>query len=125
MSQDLTIDPTNYAEFIEQVAYVNMHHIVSNSKLYKFDSGVVPMFAKNFNALPEYVNGETIHRVSPLEVNRLDLISWKYYHTPELFWVIAAVNNILNLFELKEGTMLRILPLEYIEYKLLRYSEES
>ena len=55
------------------------------------------------------------------EVNRLDLISWKYYRTPELFWVIMAVNDITDPFNVKEGAILRIIPKSYVEYYLIRY----
>lgn len=40
--------------------------------------------------------------------NRLDLISYKFYNTPFLYWVIATVNNINNPFEVPAGIILRI-----------------
>ena len=87
------------------------------------NNGYMNLFSKNFVALPEYIEDETSHIVKFNEVNRIDLISWYYYKTPELFWVILAVNNILNPFELEEGMVLRILPISYIEYNLLRYNK--
>ena len=120
---DLDLEPTTYSEEIEQSAYVSKHHMCSNSKLYDYsESGMVPLFIKNFIGLSEYVANETSHIVTFNEVNRLDLIAWKYYKNPELMWVIMAVNNILDPFSVEENTVLRILPLNYIEYNLLRYN---
>jgi hypothetical protein len=49
-----------------------------------------------------------------------DNISFKYYGTPFLWWVIPAFNNIINPFEgLTPGTNLKILKSDYI-YSLLR-----
>lgn len=36
------------------------------------------------------------HEVKPEEERRLDLISYRYYQTPLLWWVIAEANNIPN-----------------------------
>ncbi len=121
---DLDLKPTLYSEQVEQSPYVSKHHMGSNCHLYNYiGSGYLPMFLKNFVNIPDYVENEVLHIVTSNEVNRLDLIAWKYYQNPELFWVIMAVNNILNPFEIKENTVLRILPLSYIEYNLLRYSD--
>lgn len=120
---DLDLEPTVYSEEVQQSAYISKHHMCSNSRLYDYPgSGYVPLFIKNFIDLPEYVANETSHIVTFNEVNRLDLVAWKYYRNPELLWVIMAVNNILNPFAVEENTVLRILPLSYIEYNLLRYN---
>ena len=37
---------------------------------------------------------DTLFRVPQSAEGRLDLISQKYYGTPELWWVVALVNNI-------------------------------
>lgn len=40
---------------------------------------------------------------------RLDLIAYRYYRTPELWWVIAEANNLFFPFEdVAVGTVLRI-----------------
>lgn len=50
----------------------------------------------------------------------LDTISFKVYQTPNLWWVIAIVNNISNPFEeLYPGKILRILKPNYI-YNILK-----
>jgi nucleoid-associated protein YgaU len=47
--------------------------------------------------------------VTDTEVNRVDLIAWKFYGDCSLWWVICYANNIKNAFEeLKVGTVLKI-----------------
>lgn len=54
----------------------------------------------------------------------LDVISYQYYETDNLWWVIALVNNIVNPFEdFGEGIFIKILKSEYI-YKILREIEK-
>lgn len=121
---DLDLEPTTYSEETVNSEYSSKHHLSMNCKIFNYSqNGKVPLFLKNFTNLPGYIDGEISHVVGFNEVNRLDLVAWKYYKTPELFWVIMAVNNILNPFELEEATILRIIPLEYIEYNLLRYTD--
>lgn len=50
----------------------------------------------------------------------LDNISYKFYNTSQLWWVIAIVNNITNPFEeIYPGKVLRILKNSYI-YNILK-----
>lgn len=51
---------------------------------------------------------DIIHEVKPGEEGRLDLISYKYYNTPGLYWVICYANNIDDPMDVKAGTILRI-----------------
>ena len=39
---------------------------------------------------------DTLTKVSPGQEQRLDLISAQSYGTPELWWVIARVNNLID-----------------------------
>ena len=39
------------------------------------------------------------HTVGVNEANRLDILSTKFYGTPELGWVIARVNNLVDPME--------------------------
>lgn len=49
------------------------------------------------------------HTISSLDVGRLDLVSYKYYQTPELSWVLAEANEIFFPPEdMQEGDVLRI-----------------
>lgn len=40
--------------------------------------------------------------------NRLDLVSYKFYGNPLLYWVIAEASNINNPLDIPTGTLLRI-----------------
>jgi hypothetical protein len=52
---------------------------------------------------------DTYHTVRQGEDTRLDLISYKYYQTPELWWVIAVSNDILDpLGDLAVGDVIRV-----------------
>ena len=53
-------------------------------------------------------SSDKIHEVTPSEENRLDLVSYKYYNTPLLWWVIAEASDISNPLVLPVGTHLRI-----------------
>jgi len=123
MSQnfDLTPSSTETYEKLEISAYDHKHHMATNCELYLYPDFKVPMHIKSFSDIPDYVEGETKFRVTERYLNRIDLISWESYGTPELFWVILAVNNIVNPFEIEENSFLRILPKSYVEYRLLRY----
>lgn len=53
-------------------------------------------------------SSDRLHEVGAGEENRLDLISYKYYNTPLLWWVIAEASGIVNPFDVPVGTRLRI-----------------
>lgn len=54
------------------------------------------------------------------ETRRLDRIAFLYYDNYNLWWVIAAANNIIDPFdELKVGQVIRIPYLPYIFSKVL------
>ena len=46
--------------------------------------------------------------------NRMDLVSYKFYNTPYLWWAIAIMNHIKNPMRLDVGVILRIPPLNHI-----------
>jgi hypothetical protein len=49
-----------------------------------------------------------------------DNISYKQYGTPNLWWIIAMINSVVNPFEeLQEGTSIKILKEEFL-YVVLR-----
>ena len=48
------------------------------------------------------------HTLTAGEIGKLDVVSHYYYGTPELWWVIAAANGILNPLRVPAGTRLRI-----------------
>lgn len=51
---------------------------------------------------------DKFHFVEPGEINRLDLIAYKYYQLPQLWWVIATANQISNPMSVAVATQLRI-----------------
>ena len=48
------------------------------------------------------------HRVNIQEVNRLDIIAYKYLGSAKYSWVIAYFNNIEDGYTVREGQQLRI-----------------
>lgn len=51
------------------------------------------------------------HEVLREEENRLDIISNKYYKSPEFWWVIAMANNLIDPMYVKAGTIVRVPPI--------------
>ena len=41
-------------------------------------------------------------------VNRIDLISMKFYQTPKYWWVLARYNDLSNPFRVSNNTILKI-----------------
>lgn len=58
-------------------------------------------------SIPER-SDDRYHQVEPGEVNRLDLISYKYYGTPLLYWVIAEASGLDDPQIVPAGATLRI-----------------
>ena len=61
----------------------------------------------------ETVN-DTLYVVEPECENRIDMVSFKFYNTPHLWWAIAMMNHIKNPMRLEVGIVLRIPPLDNI-----------
>ena len=51
---------------------------------------------------------DTYHIVTSRDKNRLDLISFQYYKTPLLWWVIAEASEIIDPFNVPINSVLRI-----------------
>lgn len=124
---DLTVKTKEYYKKLKQTAFLSRHHFESNSQYYNItSSGKVHLFLKNFRDINEkikYMRNINYYTVPENEVNRLDLISWYFYRTPELMWVIMSINNITDPFNVPAGTVLKILPRDFIEIELLRKEE--
>ena len=54
---------------------------------------------------------EQYYRVTEEDMNRLDIISERFYGTPAYWWVIAMANNIVDPFYLPIDTTLKIVKL--------------
>lgn len=119
---DTSINGTTF-EKIELDDNVSKHHMSANSIMYQYPSGKILLSTKTFvDKIPDYVQGEQKYVLRENDIHRFDNISYKYYGTPELWWIIMAVNNIIDPFnDPYEKMVLRILPLNYVEYALLRY----
>lgn len=69
---------------------------------------------KNFLVLRDKLNlkqanGDVFVTITADIANRPDLISFKAYGTPELWWIIYELNNIRDpLFDLQVGQIIRI-----------------
>lgn len=61
----------------------------------------------NQKEIPESPD-DAYHIVSQSEVNRLDIISNKYYQSPTYWWAIALANGFIDPFIVNEGEMIRI-----------------
>lgn len=53
-------------------------------------------------------NTDSFYIVEKGYEDRLDLISFKYYNNPLLYWVIAEASGITDPFHIPVGTVLRI-----------------
>ena len=51
---------------------------------------------------------DRFHEVLKEEENRLDIISNKYYGSPDFYWVIAMANNFIDPFTVNAGDVIRI-----------------
>ena len=67
------------------------------------------LFLETYNpAKVKITDLDSYHVVEEKEVNRLDIISNKYYGTPTYWWMIALANNLIDPLVVNKGTMLRI-----------------
>lgn len=60
--------------------------------------------------IPE-TDDDVFHKVTIKDENRLDIIANNYYNEALYWWIIACANNIMDCFNVPEGTVLRIPPL--------------
>ena len=56
----------------------------------------------------EYTGPEIYHKVQSGEQFRLDIISYKFYGTPDYAWIVAIHNKIRDMFSIEVGSLLRI-----------------
>ena len=69
-------------------------------------------YTETFNqTVVESTKQDQFHTVTMEEENRLDIISFNYYQTPEYSWIIALANNMVDPFIVNVGTILRIPPI--------------
>ena len=77
-----------------------------NCTAYKNDTNI-------YLSIPEYLEvpisqDDAYFMVPPKYVDRIDLISAKFYENVILWWVIAKANNLSNPLSIPQDTILRI-----------------
>jgi len=90
---------------------------------YKNNPYVLNRSSKKYSILRERIvfeesDSDQYYTVEEHLKNRLDLISYKYYNTAELWWVIAEANDINDPFAIEIGTYLRIPGLSKVQTKI-------
>ena len=58
----------------------------------------------------KHTTGDQFYIVPVEHENRLDLIAYKFYNTPRLWWVVAYANKLDDPFNVPVGSRLRIPP---------------
>ena len=54
-----------------------------------------------------------------IEGDRADLIAWRYFARPELWWVVCDYNDLFFPLELEVGTVLRMPSREHLVMRML------
>lgn len=94
-------DPARY-RFVSR--YSNVRRILDSESARLYHETI------NKQEIPE-TSDDIYYTVDNTSINRLDIISNRYYDTPLYWWIIAIANNIIDPFDIKLGTVLRIPPL--------------
>nr|DAY14378.1 MAG TPA: baseplate wedge protein [Caudoviricetes sp.] len=84
--------------------YVNLYRVK--------DEGYREMIETQDKIIIPRTLGDRIYEVEKEVENRLDLVSYKFYKTSRLWWVIAYASHIDNPFNIPVGTNLRIPPFQ-------------
>lgn len=89
-----------------------------------FNPSTKTKYLGSFRGLRERIKfspNDNFHKVTLADENRLDIISFRYYNTPDLWWVIALANNIANpRRNVTIGTNLRIPAIDQLYRTVLR-----
>lgn len=90
--------------------YKNNSRYTNLRRLYDEEKGVYYHESWNQKFIDESAE-DNFFTVTESEENRLDLVSYSYYGTPNYWWVIAIANYIIDPFNVPVGTNLRIPPI--------------
>lgn len=66
------------------------------------------VYLESFNKTYISDKDSILHIVEPGEAGRLDIISNRFYGTPDRYWAIAIANNIIDPMVIIQGTVLKI-----------------
>lgn len=117
---DLTLSVENKKVYFPEVLDTPLesyYHSGANCSLYNIDKEKFLLFLEDLSYLRKEDYLQTVHLVKPEEIDRLDNISYKYYRTPELWWLIMAVNPEADPFDLYEGQELLIPDLREFDFR--------
>ena len=82
---------------------------ISRYGVYRLIMDQTEVYTETVNQTPiEESIDDVYHEVLQSEENRLDIISNKYYGSPDFYWAIALANEIIDPFTIPQGMMLRI-----------------
>lgn len=90
---------------------------ISNDSRYKdtaviYDENLSRTFLELWERPPELDDMElnsAQYLVQQKDIGRLDIIAYEYYGNVRLWWIIAAINNLVNVFrDMYEGQVLII-----------------
>ena len=82
---------------------------ISRYGVYRLIMDQTEVYTETVNQTPiEESIDDVYHEVLQSEENRLDIISNKYYGSPEYWWIIAMGNDLIDPLFIKPGTILRI-----------------
>ena len=90
---------------LKQSELISLHERYRQIRVDRF--GIDPLRDTSFSALRTIVANQSF-LVTQKERARPDLISFKFYETTDLWWVILIYNNIFSAFEIYEGVELEI-----------------
>jgi hypothetical protein len=112
----LTEQPDGYAS--HSIANVQDFYITPSPTEY-----ILPMWLY----VPDTIFGafDVYHTVTVVDQYRPDLISYRYYNTVGYWWVILLSNDVLDPFNIKPGTILRIPSADAVLAKWIRSSVKS
>lgn len=92
----------------EKIEYTTPSKVSRYKKLDVYMDETNIFFANpNYIEIPDHPDDKYFSVVEPY-VDRIDLISHKFYNESKLWWVIAKANNITNPLEVPKDSILRI-----------------
>lgn len=102
-------NPSNIVQTLDSSEFrlVNRLSRYNTLKRVVNEEGDIYIETPNKVIIPE-TSSDAFYSVEKGYEDRLDLISFKFYNTPLLWWAIAEMNNISNPFDVKAGLVLRI-----------------
>lgn len=115
-----TISPDYLARYVivyDSPKYVSPRDYGTNLSRYSPYRQIVDQesflrYHESFNSVKIVESPEDVYyTVTHETVDRLDIVSYKYYGVPMYWWVLGIANDIINPFDLPLGTVLRIPPL--------------